>query len=142
MGLAGEVAVAAWLERQYGVPREESWKSGLRPYVFADGTGDDSLGYDFLIHDGDRTLLYEVKASTGDRGEFELGESEVERASHLRPDETYTIVYVSHVLDSNHRRITPLPSPFSAPGLAGYRLVGTAMRLRFELPPAEPEPYL
>ncbi|WUH92268.1 DUF3883 domain-containing protein [Streptomyces sp. NBC_00433] len=135
VGLAGEVAAAAWLERQYGVAREESWKSGLRQYVFADGTGDDSLGYDFLIHDGDRTLLYEVKASTGDRGEFELGESEVERASHLRPGETYTIVYVSHVLDSTNRRITPLPNPFSAPGLAGYSLVGTAMRLRFELPP-------
>ncbi|WP_333748702.1 sacsin N-terminal ATP-binding-like domain-containing protein [Streptomyces sp. IBSBF 2394] len=134
VGLAGEVAVAAWLERQYGVPREEAWKSGLRQHVFADGSGDDSLGYDFLIHDGDRTLLYEVKASTGDRGEFELGESEVERASNLRPDETYTIVYVSHVLDNTHRRITPLPNPFSAPGLAGYRLVGTAMRLRFELP--------
>ncbi|MEU7502819.1 sacsin N-terminal ATP-binding-like domain-containing protein [Streptomyces lavendulae] len=141
VGLAGEVAVAAWLQRQYGVPREESWKSGLRHYVFADGSGDDSLGYDFLIHDGDHTFLYEVKASTGDRGEFELGESEVERASHLRPDETYTIVYVSHVLDSTHRRITPLPNPFSAPGLACYRIVGTAMRLRFELPPgSEPSP--
>lgn len=140
VGLAGEVVVAAWLERQYGVPREESWKSGLRQHVLADGTGDDSLGYDFLIHHGDRTLLYEVKASTGDRGEFELGESEVERASHLRPGETYTIVYVTHVLDSTHRRITPLPNPFSAPGLAGYRLVGTAMRLRFELPPGRPEP--
>ncbi|MFG2439036.1 sacsin N-terminal ATP-binding-like domain-containing protein [Streptomyces sp. NPDC048508] len=134
VGLAGEVAVAAWLERQYSVPREESWKSGLRQHVLADGSGDDTLGYDFLIHDGDRTLLYEVKASTGDRGEFELGESEVERASHLGPDETYAIVYVTHVLDSTHRRITPLPNPFSTPGLAGYRLVGTAMRLRFELP--------
>ncbi|MFB7760557.1 protein NO VEIN domain-containing protein [Streptomyces xiamenensis] len=139
VGLAGEVVVAAWLERQYGVPREESWKSGLRQHVFADGLGDDSLGYDFLIHDGDRTLLYEVKASTGDRGEFELGESEVEQASHLRPDETYTIVYVTHVLDSTNRRITPLANPFSAPGLAGYRLVGTAMRLRFEMPPGRPE---
>ncbi|WP_461036110.1 sacsin N-terminal ATP-binding-like domain-containing protein [Streptomyces mayteni] len=140
VGLAGEVAVAAWLERQYGVPREESWKSGLRQHVLADGTGDDSLGYDFLVHDGDRTFLYEVKASTKNRREFELGESEVERASHLRPDEIYTIVYVSHVLDRTHRRITPLPNPFSAPGLGGYRLVGTAMRLRFELPPGEPEP--
>ncbi|MDK0523561.1 DUF3883 domain-containing protein [Streptomyces sp. ML-6] len=132
VGLAGEVAVAAWLERQYGVPREESWKSGLRQYVFADGSGDDGLGYDFLVHHGDHTLLYEVKASTGNRGEFELGESEVERASRLRPDEKYTIVYVSHVLDSARRRITPLPNPFGAPGLAGYRLVGTTMRLRFE----------
>ncbi|MGW4756142.1 sacsin N-terminal ATP-binding-like domain-containing protein [Streptomyces chartreusis] len=140
VGLAGEVAVAAWLERQYGVPREESWKSGLRQHVLTDGAGDDSLGYDFLVHDGDRTLLYEVKASTGDRGEFELGESEVERASHLRPSETYTIVYVTHVLDCTRRRITPLPNPFSAPGLAGYRLVGTAMRLRFELPPGRLEP--
>lgn len=67
-----------------------------------------------------------MKASSGDRGEFELGESEVERASHLRADETYTIVYVTHVLDSTPRRITPLTDPFSAPGLAGYRLVELA----------------
>jgi hypothetical protein len=57
--------------------------------------GDDRLGYDFRIHDGHRTYLYEVKASVGSGDEILLGESEVQRASHLEPGETYIIVYVS-----------------------------------------------
>ncbi|MFE2711942.1 sacsin N-terminal ATP-binding-like domain-containing protein [Streptomyces mirabilis] len=134
IGLAGEVAVGAWLERQFGVPREESWKSGLRRYVFADDSGDDTLGYDFRIHDREQTLLYEVKASTQAQGEIILGESEVERASHLQPGETYVIVYVSYAMEGERRRITPLSNPFSAPGLAGYQLLGMSMRLRFEMP--------
>ncbi|MGW7450176.1 sacsin N-terminal ATP-binding-like domain-containing protein [Streptomyces sp. NPDC054787] len=134
IGLAGETVVAAWLREQFGVPQETSWKSSLRSHVIAGGVGDDRLGYDFRIHDGDRTYLYEVKASVGSSGEIILGDSEVERASHLAPDETYIIVYVSDVLDRTRRRITPLPNPFGAPGLAGYELVSTRMRLRFTLP--------
>ncbi|WP_146228301.1 sacsin N-terminal ATP-binding-like domain-containing protein [Streptomyces sp. CG 926] len=133
IGLAGETVAGAWLRQQFGVPEETSWKSSLRSHVIAGGLGDDRLGYDFLIHDGDRTYLYEVKASVGNSGEFILGDSEVERASHLGPDETYIIVYISDVLDRTRRRITPLPNPFGAPGLAGYELVSTRMRLRFTL---------
>ncbi|OEJ58760.1 hypothetical protein BGM19_12905 [Streptomyces agglomeratus] len=134
IGLAGEAVVGAWLRERFGVPEETSWKSGLRSHVIAGGQGDDRLGYDFRIHDGERTYLYEVKASVGSSGEIILGDSEVERASHLGPDETYIIVYVSDVLDRTRRRITPLPNPFGAPGLAGYELVSTRMRLRFTLP--------
>ncbi|MGW1048400.1 hypothetical protein [Streptomyces sp. NPDC002521] len=54
-------------------------------------------------------------------------------ASHLAPYETYIIVYVSDVMDAIRRRITPLPNPFSAPDLAGYELVRTRLRLRFDL---------
>ncbi|GAQ68188.1 protein NO VEIN domain-containing protein [Streptomyces scabiei] len=95
--------------------------------------GDDRLGYDFLIHDGDATYLYEVKASIGNSGEFDLGASEVRRASHLKLDETYFIVYVSHVFDRSRRAITVLPNPFAEPELAGYQLISTQMRLRFNL---------
>lgn len=137
IGLAGEVTVGAWLQEKFGVPPQESWKSRMRRHVFADGNGDDSLGYDFLIRDGDRILLFEVKASTQSSGEILLGESEVERASHLGPNEEYIIVYVSHVMDRDRRRLTPLPNPFSAPGLAGYQVVSTSMRLRFSVPTAE-----
>src|SRR5207244_279207 len=42
VGLAGEAAVARWLEWQFGVPPEVTWKSGLRSRVLA-GEGDDSL---------------------------------------------------------------------------------------------------
>ncbi|WP_306324581.1 protein NO VEIN domain-containing protein [Streptomyces venezuelae] len=133
VGLAGETVVGAWLREQFGVPEETSWKSSLRSHVIAGGPGDDRLGYDFRIHDGERTYLYEVKASVGSSGEITLGDSEVERASHLSPEETYIIVYVSDVLSRERRRITPLPNPFGAPGLAGYELLSTRMRLRFTL---------
>ncbi|MER6149338.1 sacsin N-terminal ATP-binding-like domain-containing protein [Streptomyces hirsutus] len=134
IGLAGEKVVGAWLHRHYEVPEQESWRSGLRSHVYPDGIGDDRLGYDFRITTPERTLYFEVKASTGADGEIQLGESEVDRARALKPDETYIIVYVSHVLDGARRHITPLPNPFGAPGLAGYRLVGNALRLRFTLP--------
>ncbi|MFC8089965.1 sacsin N-terminal ATP-binding-like domain-containing protein [Streptomyces sp. NPDC057301] len=134
VGLAGETAVAVWLHEQFGVEPQDSWKSGLRVHGLAGGQrGDDRLGYDFLIHNGDATYLYEVKASTSDSGEIILGESEVRRASRLKPDETYFIVYVSHVLDRDRRAISVLPNPFGAPDLAGYELISTQLRLRFSL---------
>ncbi|MFG2224967.1 sacsin N-terminal ATP-binding-like domain-containing protein [Streptomyces sp. NPDC048644] len=134
IGLAGEAVVAAWLHEQFGVAPQDSWRSGLRVHGLAGGEqGDDRLGYDFVIHDGDRTYYYEVKASVGDSGEIILGESEVRHASQLKPGETYFLVYVSHVLDRTRRRISVLPNPFSAPDLAGYELVSTQMRLRFDV---------
>lgn len=134
VGLAGEAAVAVWLHEQFGVEPQNSWKSHLRVHGLAGAQpGDDGLGYDFLIHDGNAIYLYEVKSSTGNSGEIILGESEVRRASHLAPTETYFIVYVSHVLNRARRNITVLPNPFSVPGLAGYELVSTRMTLRFNL---------
>ncbi|MFD9568280.1 sacsin N-terminal ATP-binding-like domain-containing protein [Streptomyces sp. NPDC059982] len=139
VGLAGEVAVGAWLERNFGVPPEESWRSEMRRHVLADGQGDDGLGYDFLIRDGERALLFEVKSSIGADGEIHLGDTETKaaRASQLEPDVEYRIVYVSHVNDHERRRITPLPNPFSESGLTGYQIVSTALRLSFVLPQEE-----
>ncbi|MEU5689946.1 protein NO VEIN domain-containing protein [Streptomyces venezuelae] len=132
IGLAGEKIVGAWLHRHLGVPEQESWRSSLRSHVYPDRVGDDRLGYDFRVGTPERTLYFEAKASAGADGEIQLDESEVERARTLKPDETYIVVYVSHVLDGARRRVTPLPN--GAPGLAGYRLVGNALRLRFTLP--------
>lgn len=126
VGLAGEAAVAAWPQEQFGVEPQGSWKSGLRGHGLAGAQpGDDRLVYDFLIHDGDATYLYEVNASTGDSREIVLGESEVRRASRLKPDETYFIVHVSHVLDRDSRDIPVLPNPSSALDLVGYELAST-----------------
>ncbi|AJT63900.1 hypothetical protein T261_2216 [Streptomyces lydicus] len=69
------------------------------------------MGYDFRVHKDGRTYLFEVKSSEGSSGEIVLGESEVARASHLAPHETYIIVYVSGVMDATRRRVTPLPNP-------------------------------
>ncbi|MFF4819962.1 protein NO VEIN domain-containing protein [Kitasatospora sp. NPDC001309] len=111
----------------------------MRRHVLADGLGDDGLGYDFLIRDGERTLLFEVKSSTDADGDIHLGDTETRaaRASQLQPDVEYRIVYVSHANDHERRRITPLPNPFSESGLTSYQIVSTAMRLRFVLPQEE-----
>ncbi|MEN8652390.1 hypothetical protein ABCR94_17740 [Streptomyces sp. 21So2-11] len=134
IGLAGEAVVAEWLRARYGVEPQDSWKSALRVHGLPGAEpGDDRLGYDFLIHDGDTTLYYEVKASEGDSGDFFFGESEQRHARQLGPHEEYFVVYVSHVLDRERRDVKVLPNPFGAPNLAGYELIGTRMRLRFRL---------
>ena len=131
IGLAGEVAAGEWLRHHFGVPPENSWVSGYRDLLLGDGQGDDSLGYDFRIITGERTRLFEVKATAGDNTEFTLGETEVRRAQDLQPEEEYLIIFITHVLDSQRRRITPLPNPFASGGLSRYRFAGHSIRLQF-----------
>jgi hypothetical protein len=68
---------------------------------------------DFFLHDGQATYLYEVKASISNSSEFDLGASEVRRASRLTPPEAYLII--------------------AEPDMAGYQLVNTQARARFNL---------
>lgn len=134
IGLAGEVLVGEWLRSQFGVPPEDTWVSGYRAEVLADGKGNDTLGYDFRVVTADRTWLFEVKSTTGDKAEFAFGESEVSRAGELADDEVYVIVFVTHVLDPARRRLYPLPNPLAPGGLRHYGVPGRALRLKFNLP--------
>jgi hypothetical protein len=133
IGLAGEVVVGEWIRQTFGVPPEDSWQSGYRLELLGDGIGSDDLGYDFIVVTDERTLLFEVKASTGDAYEFTLGESEVRCAQSLEPDEEYAVLFVPHVFEPSLRRIVTLPNPFQHGGLRRYRLAGSAMRLQFQL---------
>jgi len=131
IGLTGEIVAGEWLRQQYGIPPEESWVSGYRNDLLGDNRGDDSLGYDFKIVTSDRVRLLEVKATVGEHPEFTLGETEVRRAQNLAPDEEYIILFVTHVLDTNQRRITVLPNPLDHGGLNHYHVIGRAIRLQF-----------
>ena len=51
-----------------------------RRHLLTGDPGDDGLGYDLEVHPGRNPLMFEVKAFRGDRGEIELGETEVEAA--------------------------------------------------------------
>ncbi|MET7427200.1 DUF3883 domain-containing protein [Dactylosporangium sp. NPDC005555] len=133
IGLTGEIVAAEWLYRQYGVPREESWVSGYRNDILADGKGNDTLGFDFRIVTNERTYLFEVKATTGQVPQFNLGETEVRQAQDLSADEIYTILFVTDVLEPSRCRIIPLPNPFGPAGFKRYRVVGSAMRLAFTM---------
>jgi hypothetical protein len=80
IGLVGEVAARAWLQRHYPDVR---WTSGNAAVVNGDDEASDSLGYDFEVTWRDTTRLYEVKAlsdACAERVEFELGPSEVDAA--------------------------------------------------------------
>lgn len=130
IGLAGEVVAGEWIQATYGLPREETWRSGYRLDILGD-YGDDSLGYDFEVATPAGVELFEVKASTGSDFEFTLGTSEVRRAVNLGPSETYNILFVCHVFDPDRRRWYHLPNPLGAHADL-FELVERAMHFRFE----------
>ncbi|ARF57976.1 sacsin N-terminal ATP-binding-like domain-containing protein [Streptomyces gilvosporeus] len=131
IGLAGEMVAGEWLRQRYGVPPKESWVSGFRNTVLGDNRGDDGLGYDFVITLPEARHYFEVKASERDDYEFELGATQVRRARELALDETYSVLYISHIRDEDARLLTCLPNPFSPQGRPLYQLTAETRRLRF-----------
>ena len=105
--------------------------------MFPDEPGDDSLGYDFIVRQASGDLFFEVKATTGDLAEFELGESEVRMAQEHARNGRFRVLYVTRVLDGADRSITVLPNPFGSTSRDRFRLVGEGVRLRFTLPSAD-----
>ncbi|WP_225631664.1 sacsin N-terminal ATP-binding-like domain-containing protein [Streptomyces solaniscabiei] len=128
IGLVGEVAARAWLQRHYPDVR---WVSGYAAVVNGDAEASDSLGYDFAVAWRDTTRLYEVKALSdpvAERVEFELGPSEVDAArSHARSNR-YRILLITSALVPEERRVFDLPNPFSAHGRDRFRMVSRGVR--------------
>lgn len=128
VGLVGEVAARAWLQRHYPDVR---WTSGYAGVVNGDSEASDSLGYDFEVAWRDTTRLYEVKALSepcAGRVEFELGQSEVDAArSHAR-DNRFRILLITSALVPEERRVFDLPNPFSIQGRDRFRMVSRGVR--------------
>lgn len=133
VGLAGEVVAYAWLRSQYEDATEASWRSGYRNLVLGGHEGDDGLGYDFEVLTPKQRLLFEVKATVGDRCEFELTDGEIRAAQGLRKSDRYYVLFVTHVLNSDDRAIHVLPNPFIAEAVGLYRTIGSGLRLGFDL---------
>lgn len=133
VGLAGEVVALEWLKRRYGGATDECWKSAYRDSVLGGARGDDSLGYDFEVPTGRTSYFFEVKATTGEQTQIELGESEIAAAQRHARGERYRILYIQNVLEPEHVRIHVLPNPFSARGRDVYRVVGSGLRYAFGL---------
>ncbi|MFF7702877.1 sacsin N-terminal ATP-binding-like domain-containing protein [Streptomyces lydicus] len=128
IGLVGEVAARAWLQRYYP---EVRWRSGYAAVINGDREASDSLGYDFEVAWRDTTRLYEVKALSelvGERVEFELGPSEVDAARTHARGGRYRILLITAALDPEHRQVFELPNPFSAAGRERFRIVGKGLR--------------
>jgi hypothetical protein len=133
IGLIGESVAAHWLLQRYGLAPEVTWRSRNRNERLGGNLGDDGLGYDFEIKLASETLLIEVKATTGTKLEFEMGESEVRRASSLSGHERYMVLFIESVLDPKLMALRELPNPFSSEGVSSYRHLGTSARLGFKL---------
>lgn len=134
IGLVGEVLTFHWLKHHYGDDvNDASWKSSYRNYVLGGTAGSDSLGYDFEVIRKRDMLMFEVKASSSERAEIELGETEVERAQQNHRNNRYRIIYIANVLDPRRRYIRVLPNPFSDRGHRLFRLAGTGLRYQFKI---------
>ncbi|OEJ22491.1 sacsin N-terminal ATP-binding-like domain-containing protein [Streptomyces subrutilus] len=133
VGLAGEVAALAWLMNRYDAVDESAWVSGYRNKVLGDGMGDDTLGYDLVVERKRSSLLFEVKSSAGGEGEFVLSPTEIARARSLKKRETFHVLYVSHALDADLRKIHLLPNPLHPQSAHFFRSVGEGLRYRFQL---------
>ncbi|MET9664987.1 hypothetical protein ABZY19_06400 [Streptomyces sp. NPDC006475] len=131
IGLVGEVAARAWLERRHA---EVRWASGYAAIINEDADASDGHGYDFEVTWRNTTRLYEVKATSEAETaqmEFELGVSEERTARAYARGTRYQILLITSVLDPEQRRVFELPNPFAAAGRDRFRMVGRGLRYQF-----------
>ncbi|MFF1420018.1 protein NO VEIN domain-containing protein [Streptomyces sp. NPDC058280] len=121
----GEWYAYQWLCARYPDRTDETgWVSGNRRKAFPGPSGDDGLGFDFRVGSGSRPYLYEVKATGGEGGRFELGESEVHAARQHAGNDRWRLLVVTHALTPHKMAIQMLPNPYGKRGRGRYREEG------------------
>ncbi|MGD3112192.1 sacsin N-terminal ATP-binding-like domain-containing protein [Streptomyces sp. YGL11-2] len=134
IGYVGEWYAYQWLCARYPDRMDETgWVSGNRRKAFPGLSGDDGLGFDFRVGSGSRPYLYEVKATGGEGGRFELGESEVRAARQHAGNDRWRLLVVTHALTPHMMAIQMLPSPYGKRGRGRYREEGGALRFSYLL---------
>jgi hypothetical protein len=135
IGRLGELVVYHWLKDRFrNQDIDKSWVSRFGALQKGKAWSDD-LGYDFEVKYDRRTWLIEVKASQGDRCQFEMGESEIRaarEAARPRSGQRYVVVYVANPATSSSTRIDILPNPMSEEADGVLRLLGEGVRFGFK----------
>jgi hypothetical protein len=133
VGFAGEWLAFQWLQQTHGqAVTPECWVSAYRQELFAD-PGDDNLGWDFAVPGKREMRYYEVKTTTGDGGQIELGESQVRAAQNLaRRESHWRLIVITNALNDK-RCLHLLPNPFHDRARNLYTFAGNGLRLRYEL---------
>jgi hypothetical protein len=141
IGLIGEVYAKEWIKRlhreNHGLELDDScWVSGYRNIALGSESGNDSLGYDFIVRRKSVTYYYEVKASMADSHVFEMGPTEIATAHRFRSgkEHKYWVIYVANVTNHQRVEISLLPNPFSKEGERTLRPVGRGS-VTFEFTP-------
>ena len=131
VGLVGELAARMWikkfhLEKHKLQVSDVCWVSRYRDGVLNTDTGNDLLGYDFMVQLKTITYYYEVKASTGDAHAFEMGPTEIGAALKYKADQDnkYRVLYIANATDPKRLSVTLLPNPFSREGEKKLRAIG------------------
>ncbi|MFG3545901.1 sacsin N-terminal ATP-binding-like domain-containing protein [Streptomyces sp. NPDC047725] len=134
IGYLGEWYAYQWLCAHYPDSMDEtSWVSTNRRKAFPGPPGDNGLGYDFRIGSGRRPYMFEVKATQGDGGRFELGESEVRAAQQHAGNDRWRLLMVTHALTPDRMNIRMLPNPYAKRGRGRYREEGGSLRFSYRL---------
>lgn len=135
IGRLGELIVYHWLKaRQPSQDIDRCWVSG-NAVPFTGREGEDGLGYDFCIAFNKQTWYIEVKASTEDPCQFELGETEVRRARDVARSsaaDRYVIAYVANVGQTGSTTIDILPNPFGPDADGVLKIAGDSIRYMFD----------
>ncbi|MEV4037860.1 sacsin N-terminal ATP-binding-like domain-containing protein [Streptomyces umbrinus] len=134
IGYVGEWYAYQWLCARYPDRMDATgWVSGNRRKAFPGPSGDDGLGFDFRVGSGSRPFLYEVKATGGEGGRFELGESEVRAARQHAGNDRWRLLVVTYALTPHKVAIQMLPNPYGKRGRGRYREEGGALRFSYLL---------
>lgn len=131
IGFAGEWLAYHWLLTRYPNQVNEScWKSKNRAETFTGDPGRDDLGYDFAVPFTGGPIMYEVKATTGDGGEIQLGESEVLTAQDHSRNNRWRLLVVTNVMTAD-RQIRQLRNPFRPESRGEFAIAGQGLRLLY-----------
>lgn len=135
IGRLGELVVYHWLKDRFrNQDIDKAWVSRFGALHKGKAWSDD-LGYDFELTHDRRTWLIEVKASQGDRCQFEMGESEVRaarEAARPRSRKRYVVIYVANPATSSSTRIDILPNPMSEEADGLLNILGEGVRFGFK----------
>lgn len=140
IGLLGETRAFLWIRQRHGLTVEQAeaaWVSPNRAVSLLGARGTDASGFDFeVIKENGVRWRYEVKASTSDPGEFELGSSEVRAALEASADRSvkFRILYVPEVTTQGRWRVIELPNPMSPMKRGFFEELGRAS-IRFGFDP-------
>jgi len=135
IGRLGKLTVYHWLKaRQPGQDIDRCWVSGNSgPFVGQEGR--DNLGYDFRISFNKQVWYIEVKASTEDPCQFEMGETEVRWARDVarsRAADRYVIAYVANVGQTGATTTDILPNPLGPEADGVVNIAGDSIRYTFD----------
>ena len=139
VGIVGEIHAYRYLRKEFGeeAVRRDAWVSEIRRKVLPPVEGEphnmsDGHGFDFEFTHRRKKWHVEVKATTGDDSQFELGISEIEAANRLarKRGGRWRILRIRHAL-SVRPEFDWLPNPFEDRFRERYRLHRGGMRVSY-----------